>query len=110
METKGKRRYVSLAEQRDTPLTIEQARAMLPNVGDRMRKVPVSPSDKMQKAVLAWCTVIYVNATHLWYTVQFQGAGTRFRGSYKVPEQTGGYEDETQNICETIDGARRFSE
>lgn len=94
METKGKRRYVSLAEQRDTSLTVEQVRAMLPNVGDRMRKVPVSTSDKMQKVAPAWCTVIYVNTAHLWYTVQFQGAGTRFRESYKVPEQGGEYEDE----------------
>lgn len=89
MEQVAQRFYVSAESRRDTSLTPEQARALLPKVGDRMRRVPVSLKDQMQKVLPAWCEVVYVNAAHLWYTVQFQEKGNRFRESYKVPEQEG---------------------
>lgn len=90
MDKSKKEPYVSIAERRDTSLTFEQARALLPKVGDRMRRVPASLKDQMMRAPPAWGTVIYVNAAHLWYTVQFQERGARFRESFKVPEQIGG--------------------
>lgn len=89
MDNKAKEPYVSIAERRDTSLTFEQARALRPKVGDRMRRVPVGLKDQMLKASPAWCEVVYVNVPHLWYTVQFQEKGNRFRESYKVPEQEG---------------------
>lgn len=92
MDNKAKEPYVSIAERRDTSLTFEQARALLTKVGDRMRRVPVSLKDQMMRVAPAWCTVVYVNAAHLWYTVQFQERGARFRESLKVPEQVGGGE------------------
>ena len=70
-------------------LTPEQARALLPKVGDRMRKVPISLKTQMEKVPPFWGEVIYVNVPHLWYTLQFQEGGCRFRESYKVPEQKG---------------------
>ena len=70
-------------------LTRENAKAMLPKIGDRMQKTPTTLNDKFVKPKPAWCKVVYVNAAHLWYTVQFQGNGVRFRESYKVPEKKG---------------------
>lgn len=70
-------------------LTPEQAQALLPKVGDRMKKVPVFLKTQMEKVPPMWGQVVYVNAPHLWYTMQFQEGGCRFRESFKVPEQKG---------------------
>lgn len=72
--------------QTSTGLTPEQAQALLPKVGDRMKKVPVSLKTQMEKVPPMWGQVVYVNAPHLWYTMQFQEGGCRFRESFKVPE------------------------
>lgn len=79
-------KYV-FAEKYPPPLTPQQARAMLPRVGDRMRKIPTTLKIADEDPRPAWCTVVYVNTAHLWYTVQFQEKGCRFRESYKVPER-----------------------
>lgn len=76
-------------KQIDNTLTPQEVRAMLPKVGDRMRKIPTTLKNGIEKPTPAWCQVIYVNVPHLWYTVQFQEKGCRFRESYKVPEQKG---------------------
>lgn len=84
------RRYVLYGDKQQTQaLTPEEVRTMLPKVGDRMRKVPTMPKEQMESPGPMWCQVIYVNVPHLWYTVQFQEKGCRFRESYKVPEQKG---------------------
>lgn len=66
-------------------MSIEDARKLLPKVGDRLRKQPVSLKDSQERVEPAWCEVVYVNRAHLWYIVQFQQKGNRFREGYKVP-------------------------
>lgn len=75
--------------QKDNTYTPEEVRAMLPKVGDRLRKVPTMPKEQMESPGPMWCQVVYVNLAHLFYTVQFQEKGCRFRESYKVPEGKG---------------------
>lgn len=88
MGTQPRKTYVRAEkETRDSSITPEQTRQLLPHVGDRMRRVPISLKDQMQRLEPAWCEVIYVNLEKLWYMVQFQEKGNRFRECYKVPEQ-----------------------
>lgn len=90
MGTQPRKPYVRAEKQtRDNSLTPEQARTLLPMVGDRMKRVPISLKDKLMQVAPAWCEVIYVNPRNLWYMVQFQEKGSRFRECYKVPEQEG---------------------
>lgn len=88
MATQPRKPYVRAEKKTlDTSMTPEQTRATLPMVGDRMRRVPISLKDQMQKLEPEWCEVIYVNPEKLWYMVQFQEKGNRFRECYKVPER-----------------------
>ena len=62
--------------------TINEARAMLPRVGDTRWEVPTIP-DKNQDRPAQECEVVEVNAAHLWYRVRFKKSG--FTECYKVP-------------------------
>ena len=64
--------------------TKEEARAMLPRVGDV--RYEVMTLDKIGGTAQATeplrCVVVYVHPGHLYYTVQFRNG---FRESFKVP-------------------------
>ena len=67
-------------------ISIEEARALLPKVGDVRMEVPTIDEGGtkhigVRKAQR--CTVVYVNTAHLWYTVVFADG---IRESYKVPK------------------------
>lgn len=67
-----------------TYYTAEELRAQLPEVGDRLIRVPTLHKSLSNTAAKpAPCTVTYVNKERLWYTVRFD---TGFTQSYKVPE------------------------
>lgn len=74
--------------------TKEEARSLLPKVGDQRWEVPtIYCTDGFNKKKKPQrCIVIDVRPEHLWYTVQFEN-GTR--ESYKVPHPklAGGDED-----------------
>lgn len=71
-----------------TYYTQRELRDILPQVGDRLRKIPTLKKAKDEKPVPLPCRVIYVNTAHLWYTVQFTTVlGHTFREAYKVPEK-----------------------
>lgn len=68
-------------------LTVKTAQDLLPKVGERRWERPTI--DETSGHNLAFnrqpqrCTVVEVNAEHLWYTVQFDNG---IRESYKVPK------------------------
>ena len=68
------------------PLDPAVLRGKLPKVGDRLHKTPTLciPDHKPAPQV---CEVVYVNAAHLWYTVEF--LETHFRECYKLPQEKG---------------------
>ena len=65
-------------------------RERLPKIGDKLKLIPtlnnpgnytlLNPIDPQD------CTVVYVNKEHLWYEVEFDVNGNKFRESYKLPE------------------------
>lgn len=63
-------------------------RDQLPKVGDRLKKMPFLGADHtgMVNRDGRDCVVTYVNAEHLWYEVEFQGALGPYRECYKLPE------------------------
>lgn len=66
-------------------MTLDDARARLPKVGDTLYREPVifgygSTSERD----LQECVVTYVNHAHLWYEVQFKSSG--FRQGFKAIE------------------------
>lgn len=67
----------------------EDARALLPRVGDKLRKAPtiVHLRGLTQTAEVQDCEVVEVNPAGLWYRVKFDNGGTE---CYKVPEEKGG--------------------
>ena len=68
---------------KDIPMSIGEARARLPKVGDRMRLHPETLGDgQMVFHGKLWCEVIYVNQEHLYFTVLFNGIN--MRESYKA--------------------------
>lgn len=66
-------------------ISVAEARGLLPQVGDRLERVPSlikmpgrpTPPPRM-------CTVVEVNREHLWYRVVFDKTG--YSECYKVPE------------------------
>lgn len=73
---------------KEQPLSPQQLRDLLPNVGDHVRKIPTTVGDKLEKASAMPGRVVYVNAAKLWYTVEFYTRmGYTFREAYKLPEQ-----------------------
>lgn len=69
-------------------IDVEALRAELPKVGDRLKKMPVLGADHtgLVNKDGRDCVVTYVNAEHLWYEVEFQGALGPYRECYKLPE------------------------
>lgn len=66
------------------PYTKEEARAMLPEVGDRLMMSPVHEKEIFGRAApRRSCTVVHVNRPHCWFSVVFDHNGVR--ESYKVP-------------------------
>lgn len=63
----------------------EQVRALLPKVGDRLMEHPTTLIPGVGSSVppARACTVVYVNAAHFWYTVEFDDG---LRESYKLPK------------------------
>ena len=68
-----------------TYVTVEEARAMLPKVGDRLMRVPSQHSDYvgLLSAKPMPCVVTYVHRENLWYSVRFDNFG--YTEGYKVP-------------------------
>ena len=66
-------------------LNREQVRALLPKVGDRLMEHPTTLIPGVGSSVppARACTVVYVNADHCWYTVEFDSG---LRESYKLPK------------------------
>ncbi len=75
-------------------LTVRTLQAQLPKVGDvRMERPTIDETTATRGSTMLntsqSCVVVYVNAEHLWYTVQFKNG---VRESYKIPQvkQVGG--------------------
>lgn len=66
-------------------IIIQDARALLPKVGD-VRMEVLTLSDRQDMGAPEECVVVEVHPAHLWYRVRFTGSG--FYECYKVP-QTG---------------------
>lgn len=67
-------------------MTVNDARTLLPKVGDVRHEIPTifkTSSMNSIEAVPQECTVIEVNAAHLWYRVKFKDSG--YTECYKVP-------------------------
>lgn len=64
-------------------LTVEEARSLLPKVGDTRWEVPTVNLDKKSTPPPQRCTVVEVNRDHLWYRVEFENG---IRESYKAPK------------------------
>ena len=65
-------------------------RKRLPKIGDKLKLIPTLKNKRDYTLPIPIepqdCTVIYVNKEHLWYTVEFDIDGNKFRESYKLPE------------------------
>lgn len=67
-------------------LTVEEAREMLPEIGDELML-----SRSFEKEIFGHaapprsCVVVYVNRPHRWFRVRFHGCGTY--ECYKVPDR-----------------------
>lgn len=69
---------------RDHYLTVDDVRAMLPEVGEKLHHVPtLHKSLGTCDAGPQPCVVEYVNTAHRWYMVRFEKTG--FRQCYKLP-------------------------
>lgn len=64
-------------------MTINEARDLLPKVGDTRWEIPSVSVDKGPSPTPQRCRVVEVNRAHLWYMVQFENG---FRECYKVPK------------------------
>lgn len=65
--------------------TMEDLRALLPRVGDKLKKAPtvVCPKELVQSMEPQECEVVEVSQRGLWYRVRFLSGAT---DCYKVPE------------------------
>lgn len=73
----GKEKY------RDDGMTADEVRKQLPQVGDKLYKTMETGRNFGLGAVKrSKCRVVYVNADHLWYMVEFPNG---IRQGYKVP-------------------------
>jgi hypothetical protein len=63
--------------------TKDEARALLPKVGDKRKETPTWSTGKLKKIKPLDCVVVAVDPDHLWYEVEF---GNGYRECYKVPE------------------------
>lgn len=72
----------------DQYLTVEDCQAMLPQVGERLTRVPtLHKSLGTCTAAPQPCVVEYVNTPHRWYMVRFEKTG--LRECYKLPRVKG---------------------
>lgn len=62
-------------------ITIEEARELLPRVGDKRMEVPTTAEKGDGEP--RRCTVVKVHTEHLWYMVEFENG---VRETYKVPQ------------------------
>ena len=67
----------------DLSYTKEEAKKLLPKVGDRLIHT-ATVSDKYQAPRPEECVVIFVHTEHLWYMVKYKDG---FRECFKVPLQ-----------------------
>lgn len=68
-----------------TYYTAEELRAMLPQVGERRLEVMhASTSSQLEPPRAQPCTVVEVNAEHIWYRVRFDTTG--LCQCYKLPD------------------------
>ncbi len=66
-------------------LSLDDARARLPQVGDVLDREPtILGYGSMEERALRKCVVTYVNREHLWYEVEFTATG--FRQGFKAIE------------------------
>ena len=72
-----KRHFVWSEERQEKGLSMKEAYKMMPTVGTRLMRVPAYkvPTEKHVPPQPERCTVIYVNAEHLWYLVKFDRGG-----------------------------------
>lgn len=73
----------------DGSYTRNDLRAMLPTVGDVLKRKPEfgQSCGISQAARTLPCTVVYVHPAHLWYRVEFKAlSGGTFYECYKVPD------------------------
>ena len=68
-------------------ITLEEARAQLPKLGDVRMECPTIDETTPSRGTIQYtepqrCVVVDVRPEHLWYTVEFENG---FRESYKVP-------------------------
>lgn len=63
----------------------QDARRLLPRVGDKLRKAPtiICTRGLLVESKAQECEVVEVNLAHLWYRVKFKNG---FTECYKVPE------------------------
>ena len=57
------------------------ARQLLPQVGDKRREIPAAAAEKDDRRARD-CEAVYVNERHLWYMVRYKSGICE---SYKVP-------------------------
>ena len=59
--------------------------SLLPNIGDILFKVPtIDVWLTTDNHAPQECTVVYVNREHLWYEVEFDAQGHKFKECYSV--------------------------
>ena len=64
-------------------LDINELRNELPKIGDVLIKIPVTSSFASEKKSHP-CVVTYVNTEYLWYQVEFNFAGVKFKQNYNL--------------------------
>lgn len=64
----------------------DDARRMLPQVGDKRRETPTTVAEKDDRRARE-CEVVYVNERHLWYMVRYNSGICE---SFKVPRVRAG--------------------
>lgn len=64
-------------------LEINELRNELPKIGDVLIKIPVTSSFAPEKKSHP-CVVTYVNTEYLWYQVEFNFAGVKFKQNYNL--------------------------
>ena len=64
-------------------LDINELRNELPKIGDVLIKIPVTSSFAPEKRSYP-CVVTYVNTEYLWYQVEFDFAGVKFKQNYNL--------------------------
>lgn len=64
-------------------LDINKLRNELPKIGDVLIKIPITASFAPEKKSYP-CVVTYINTEYLWYQVEFNFAGVKFKQNYNL--------------------------